>query len=318
MALIPGVHANLSEAFYFKDPAFSASDAIDLLSGMSPAKFLARRNKGGKRTQALEFGRLAHRIIIERKAVEHEVRKPRKIELPYHEPRSPNTKKLHMTTGSDLVLDGPLRQVARMKEAMEAHPFAMAPFNHGGTPEVTLVWDNPATGLRCRCRLDWQPPAGYQFFADYKTTVSLRAEDLDRAIERYRYHVRAAHYIEGIKACGLHDDPRYLIVFQEKDPPFEVEIVEIDPEDLGWGRIELNWARAVFAMCEQTGVWPPSGAFKKWRRDGQWPAAGEDEVSRVGLPFWARRRREAEHEAAAFSTDFLRQAAVRHQAPLDR
>ncbi|MFX4223579.1 MAG: PD-(D/E)XK nuclease-like domain-containing protein [Thalassobaculum sp.] len=318
MPLIPGVHANLSESYYFKDPALSASETIDLLSGMSPAKFIARRNKGGKRTAALEFGRLAHRIIIEGKAVEHEVRKPRKVEVLYHEPRSPNSNKLFWNTGEPLMLTGKLAQVARMKEALQAHPFAMAPFSHGGEPEVTLVWDDEATGVRCRARLDWRPPEGYQFFADYKTTLSLRAEDIDRAIERYRYHVRAAHYLDGIRACGLHPDPRYLIVFQEKEPPFEVEVVEIDPDDLIWGRIEMGWARAVFAQCQTTGVWPPSGAFKKWRRDGQWPAAGQDEVSRAGLPFWARRRREAEHEAAAFSTDFLRREAIRHQAPLDR
>jgi hypothetical protein len=315
MPLPDGVHVNLREDVYFKDDAFSASDAIELLSGASPLKFKARRKTSWKRTQALEFGRLAHRMIIEGKAVEVGSRKPRPIKTPYREPGSPYMKSLHWTPGTDLVLDGKLSQVARMNEALRNHPFAMTPFSHGGDPEVTLVWTDQETGIRCRARLDWRPPEGYAFFADYKTTVSLREEDLERAIERYRYHVRAAHYVDGIRACGLHPDPVYVIVFQEKDPPYEVEVVEIDEESLAWGRIELAWARALFAQCEQTGVWPPAGAFRKWKTTGEWPAAGADEVVSLGLPRWARRRREEDHGDSRFSTEFLRRRSIEHQAP---
>ncbi len=294
--LRPGVYRDLKWGVYLSDAALSASDTIAFL-GSSPHKFHASRPKKSKRTPALEFGRIAHRLIIEELAVAAGIdRDGYKVQV--RGTYQTNAPWITVRAGEDRVSTGWMRNIEEMREALWSDEEAMTPLRQaGGCPEVTLVWDDEEFGIRCRARLDWMPDPGYRYFVDYKTARSIQADEISAAIARYSYHLRAAHYIDAIKRCGLCDDPVFLLLMQEKEFPYESRLVQIPDEDLKWGHIEMMKARAEYARCLHSGIWPKA----------------DQDVSEIGLPPWARRRLEHRHEAGEFAFERW----TRAQAPLN-
>lgn len=160
-----------------------------------------------------------------------------------------------------------------MAEALRAHPVAAALFDPDhGKAEVPLYWTDPATGVPLRCRLDWLPDRESDYhrlvIPDYKTAESGHPEKFRKSAMDYGYHRQAAWYIDGVRALGMDDDPRFVFVVQEKNPPYLVSVVELGELSLNIGR-NLNYeARRIYAECVQSGHWPGYG----------------DEITQVELP----------------------------------
>lgn len=60
-----------------------------------------------------------------------------------------------------------------------------------GWPEVTILWNDPETGLRCKGRIDWLCEDGDM--ADLKTAADVS----DWSLDKWDYHLQAASYLEG-------------------------------------------------------------------------------------------------------------------------
>ncbi len=148
-----------------------------------------------------------------------------------------------------------------------------------GKPEVSLFWTDAATGLACRARPDWLHfVAPKRVIAlDIKTISELRERSVDRAITAYGYHRQRAHYVNGLRACGLEVE-EFGFAFVTSTYPYIAMPVLLDDETLNQGHDEIDELVARFAHCRQTGVWPAFG-------DGFQPA---------GLLQYARRTQEVE------------------------
>lgn len=75
----------------------------------------------------------------------------------------------------------------------------------GGYPEVTVIWDDPVTGLRFKIRADYLKIGSV---IDLKTFANQMGKTLDKAIDHayanYKYKISAALYLNGaIAAQGL-------------------------------------------------------------------------------------------------------------------
>jgi hypothetical protein len=181
--------------------------------------------------------------------------------------------------------------VEAMAAAVLEHPVASRLFDPAhGKPEQTLVWQDDASGVTCRARLDWLPTvtAGRRLVVpDYKTAWSAKPHAFGGSAAKYGYHMQAAWYLDGVRAlCGV-TDPAFVFVVQEKEPPYLVNVVELDPFALHIGAVRNQEARTLFARCVESGEWPGFGP----------------EVEMVGLPRWAEfefeRDMESEKEGAA-------------------
>lgn len=68
----------------------------------------------------------------------------------------------------------------------------------GGEHEVSIFWEDPNTGVACKCRFDILKPRG---IGDLKTIENQFDERLEvackRHIKRFRYDIQAEHYMEG-------------------------------------------------------------------------------------------------------------------------
>lgn len=153
-------------------------------------------------------------------------------------------------------------QVQAMADAIRQHPVAGPLFTPGGgMAEQSIYWTDPRTGVRCRCRPDWMPHRqenGRQVVVDYKTAKAVDEAALQRAVYERGYHAQAAHYLDGVKAAGLHGDqePAFVFVFQAKTAPYLVHLVELDFPALTLGAARNERALRIYAECERTGVWP--------------------------------------------------------------
>lgn len=77
-----------------------------------------------------------------------------------------------------------------------------------GMPEVTFIWNDPKTGLRCKARFDYLKAvskghlsAGVVAIGDLKSVANQYSIDFRaacrQAIKRYKYHAQARHYMNG-------------------------------------------------------------------------------------------------------------------------
>ena len=162
-----------------------------------------------------------------------------------------------------------------MIAALRAHPIAgplLAP--DSGHPEQSLYATDSKTGIMRRGRLDWLPPRQpdrRMLIVDYKTAFNASPDVFDRAVFNHGYYMQAAWYVDLVKDLGLHDDPGFLFVVQEKDPPHLVSVVQLDGDAMRTGRERNRYALDTYAKCVA---------------DDDWPGYADDVVL-VSLPGWA-------------------------------
>lgn len=279
----PGVY-DLTNEQYHADPcaalSLSSSGARKLMED-PPAVFWHERQHPKKRTKAMNFGSGAHEWLLE-----PETFKDRHFILSENHNSRTNAGKAERAEaeaeGLRVLTHQEWIDLQGMREAVLAHPYAMAAFE-GGLPEKSLIWQDRDTGVWCRCKPDYLPGRG-RIYADYKTTLSVRTVDLQSTIKNYGYHQQASWYSDGFRALGLIEDPVMLFVFQEKTPPYLVRCVTVGQPSLIVAE-EANYkARRIFLLCSKT---------------NEWPGYVED-IQAIDIPGWALAQAEKAGASGAF------------------
>jgi hypothetical protein len=157
--------------------------------------------------------------------------------------------------------------VAEQLKAFDADPVPLT----GGTPEQTMVWQDPATGVWCRARIDWLHD-DLSAIDDLKTTTRLaHPEAFAKNLYSYGCDVQAAFYLRGMRA--LHPDSvffddasgkalsvapavqwRWIVV--ETSPPYGLSVVEPGPAVLELADAKVDAALKLWAECLERNVWP--------------------------------------------------------------
>lgn len=144
-------------------------------------------------------------------------------------------------------------------DAVRAHPLAAKLLRAGsGKPEQTIVWRDKETGIWCRAMLDWLPRKS-RIAVDVKTCASASPDKIAKAVYEYGYHIQAAHYLDGMKALGLHDNPAMVFIFVEKARPHLVNVVQLNHLALEAGAHYARQARLIYADCKAKDEWPGYG-----------------------------------------------------------
>lgn len=147
-----------------------------------------------------------------------------------------------------------VRAVEAMAEAVLAHPEAR-PLFEGGSPEVSLLWDDDQTGVRLRGRIDYlhQGPLA----VDLKTTRNADPREFARTAVNLGYAEQAVHYTNGLAATrAWGDTTRFVHVLVEKEPPHLVSVVELDDVFRFIAAQRVRRAIDTYAACLATGEWP--------------------------------------------------------------
>ena len=147
----------------------------------------------------------------------------------------------------------------KMVRAVRRHPIAGALFADG-EPEVPMFWQDEASGgVWLRAMADWFTTlhSGRPCLVDFKTTGrSANPTSWERPSADFHYHGQHPWYVDGAPATGLADDPAFLFVIAETEPPHLVSVVELTPDAVETGRRENRAAIDLYAQCVSDNHWP--------------------------------------------------------------
>lgn len=262
--ILPQVVDGMPDREYHADPvdggSLSSSGARLLVSPGCPAKFRAWLDGPPEIRHEFDVGSAAHSLALGAGARIHVIQKA--PDVPADSMRTNFAKDdaaAARARGDIPLMQSDYEQVQAMVRAIEAHPQARALLmGDGGVSERSLFWVEDAWGVSCRARIDrWAPLLSGRFAAvDYKTTGSVLPRKIVAACRDYGYWQQADFYLRGIRATGLASDAPFLFVFQEKTPPYMIQIVQLVPQALAYGHWRNEEALERYRDCTATGVWP--------------------------------------------------------------
>lgn len=142
---------------------------------------------------------------------------------------------------------------ARAAEAVRSHEDAMHFIDNSDDCEIVAVWKDEATGLLCKARLDAICTA-FGCVTDLKTCESAEPHKFAQSLFNFGYHLQAAHYINGARACGF-DVDSFAIIAVERDAPHAVQVFELEAEAITYGQQVLAEKLSAYALAKQTGEW---------------------------------------------------------------
>lgn len=272
----PGVWPDMSEDIYHGDPvpggSLSSGGARTLLEPGGPAKFhYARRHPRTGGTKVFDLGHAVHTEALGAGAGLAVVDADS-----WRTKAAKDAKEAAYAAGQIPVLTDDYWRVRQMVSALQSHPIAGALLATEGDAEQSLFWVDQATGVWCRARHDKaiRDRAGRLLIVDLKTCENADEASVARSSANYGYYQQDAWYTDAAVALDLDDDPGFIFVFVEKQPPHLVHVVQHIATDIDTGRARNRRALQTYAQCTAAGLWPG------------YPT---DTITDIALPAWATR-----------------------------
>nr|WP_246390191.1 PD-(D/E)XK nuclease-like domain-containing protein [Nocardioides soli] len=224
-----------------------------------PAKFKHQQEKGRPDKPEFDFGHAAHRILLG-KGNDIEVLVGRDGE-PFTSMRTGASKeaaKAARAAGRVPMLATEYERAEAVAKSVREDPI-IGPAFTAGDAEVSLFWPDAETGVIRRARFDWITPevAGRRrIIVDLKTARTAEPYAFGRSAADLGYAISAANYVDGAIACGLADDPVFLLAVVEKTEPYVVTTFQADDDLLELGRALMRKAIHLYAECTRRDQWP--------------------------------------------------------------
>lgn len=295
--LAPGVYGDISAAQYFALP-YASNSRLSLLK-RSPAHLKADIDNPATTTDAQKLGTAAHHAILEPGVFEQRYTLGGSCSA---ELKSGARKGEPCgTTGSvrvggdwfcgkhkpdaepdrvDVLTYEQYRACIGMRDAMQAHPRIRRLLDAEGRNELTVVWDDAETGVRCKARIDRLVTDFGGVVLDVKTTQDARPDEFEWSAFRWGYFRQLGFYQDGLTAHGF--QMKHLVIAAvEKAAPWAVMGFRLSDAAADAGREELRILLRRYAECVEKNEWP----------------AYPTDIRELSLPSWAWRKLEDEVEA---------------------
>ena len=176
--------------------------------------------------------------------------------------------------GKAILTTADVANIRGMAERLGANPLV----RHGalnGLIERSGFFKDKPTGLWVKIRPDAIPTDSGDY-TDLKTTVSVRWNELCRAIFEFGYHQQLALIRTGARELGLPFNSASLI-FVEKTSPWCERIVTVKDSDLDRGERANRAALDAMARCIKSGHWPGPGGER-------------EDAEHIEMPEWAQKQ----------------------------
>jgi hypothetical protein len=123
--------------------------------------------------------------------------------------------------------------------------------------EVSIVWHDKHTGLRCKARLD---VVHRNLIGDLKTAEDSRSPSplpisFEYSLKTYNYYSQASFYQSGWEAVTGQRLPFWFFVVTTT-PPIQCIAAPVGEMTLRIGRDKNQERLALYAQCKSSGVWP--------------------------------------------------------------
>ena len=233
----PIMIADIPEAEYHADrTTFSQSDAKLILS--KPEAFTWRKANPTPSTPAMERGTAAHTVVLGIGA------QPVRIDATsWRTTAAKEAADEARRQGKVPLLPKVFDAVHAMADALSSHTLAMELLSAAGTAEMTAYAPHEPTGITRRARFDYITDAT---IVDYKTTTDASPAGFVRSCANFGYHIQNACYLDVATACGWSGLGLWFVA-QETEPPYIVQVHELDDDSIALGRQLFETAIERFA-----------------------------------------------------------------------
>lgn len=256
----PDIYHGMPEAVYHRDPvpggSLSSTGARKLLPPGCPAKFRWWLDHQEPFKRVFEEGSAAHRLVL---GVGPKLELVDKARWDTNEVKA---QLAEIRERGDIPLKRPqLDMVHAMAAALREHPIAGPLLDPDrGYTEVSLFWRDRSVWGRARLDKLTATRSGRPVIVDYKSAASAAPTKVEKAISDHGYHVQGAHYVAGAQALSIGgEDIGYVLVFQEKEPPYLVTVAEPHPLSMRLGARRVREAFDLYAECRAADAWPGYG-----------------------------------------------------------
>lgn len=253
----PGIYYGISNENYHAGPGVSKSQLDDIAD--TPALYLWRKNApvDTTKTKTLDLGTAFHCRVLEPEEFSN-----RFIVAPEFNRRTNAGKEEEKaflmkcaSTGKTVITAEESRKIELMYQSVMALPLGKWLVESAGHAESSIYWEDPETGILCRCRPDKIIPE-FHWIMDVKTTADIQR--FKTAYYDYRYHVQDAFYSDGYEAqFGVQPTFVFLVASTTIEcGRYPVEIFMMGEEAKLAGQLEYHRNLRTLADCLNTDEWP--------------------------------------------------------------
>ncbi|HFO2794761.1 TPA: exodeoxyribonuclease VIII [Escherichia coli] len=253
----PGIYYGISNENYHVGPGVSKSQLDDIAD--TPALYLWRKNApvDNTKTKTLDLGTAFHFRVLEPEEFSN-----RFIVAPEFNRRTNAGKEEEKaflmecaSTGKTVITAEEGRKIELMYQSVMALPLGQWLVESAGHAESSIYWEDPETGILCRCRPDKIIPE-FHWIMDVKTTADIQR--FKTAYYDYRYHVQDAFYSDGYEAqFGVQPTFVFLVASTTIEcGRYPVEIFMMGEEAKLAGQLEYHRNLRTLADCLNTNEWP--------------------------------------------------------------
>ncbi|EJI4858606.1 exodeoxyribonuclease VIII [Salmonella enterica] len=253
----PGIYYDIPNEAYHAGPGVSKSQLDDIAD--TPAIYLWRKNApvDTEKTKSLDTGTAFHCRVLE-----PEEFSKRFIIAPEFNRRTSAGKEKEKTfleecarTGRTVLTAEEGRKIELMYQSVMALPLGQWLVESAGHAESSIYWEDPETGILCRCRPDKIIPE-FHWIMDVKTTADIQR--FKTAYYDYRYHVQDAFYSDGYEAqFGAQPTFVFLVASTTVEcGRYPVEIFMMGEDAKLAGQREYRRNLQTLAECLNNDEWP--------------------------------------------------------------
>ncbi|EHE4647127.1 exodeoxyribonuclease VIII [Salmonella enterica] len=253
----PGIYYDIPNEAYHAGPGVSKSQLDDIAD--TPAIYLWRKNApvDTEKTKSLDTGTAFHCRVLE-----PEEFSKRFIIAPEFNRRTSAGKEEEKTfleecarTGRTVLTAEEGRKIELMYQSVMALPLGQWLVESAGYAESSVYWEDPETGILCRCRPDKIIPE-FHWIMDVKTTADIQR--FRTAYYDYRYHVQDAFYSDGYRA-QFGEIPTFVFLVASTTTEcgrYPVEIFMMGEDVKLAGQREYRRNLQTLAECLNNDEWP--------------------------------------------------------------
>jgi len=246
-----GVHHGVPADQYHALPALS-SGGLKVLHDDCPAVFwheYLNPEREEEDATAFDIGTAAHLLVLQPELFDAETVV---IEADsYRSKAAQEARAAARATGKVPLLPKHQEQVLAMREAVA---LTVGDQFKGGKAEVTYLWRDLLTGVRCKARPDWVSD-DHRLIVDVKTSASASPASFRARMHDNGHHIQAAYYSDAHEILtGIR--PQWLWLCIATKPPHCVTLFRPTPSALHIGADLARAAIDTYAECMKRNEWP--------------------------------------------------------------
>lgn len=243
---------SMTNAEYRKKEGISSSDLKRMMKSMAHWKYY-HDNPEDSDTEALQFGRAYHKLMLEPDDFDNEFIVSPKFDRRTKEGKVAYEDFQKKADGKEVINEETYQKLLEMQVALYNTPFVKLLIK--GEHEKSFFWKDETTGIPCKCRPDSFGQIKDQYICvDLKTTNDAETDKFMKDALKFGYDIQACHYCEGLEST--YKKPfKFIFIAQEKTAPYLVNVLEADNYFMASGRELRSKLLDEYKKALETDVW---------------------------------------------------------------